>query len=88
VLEARKPHFGSSLSNRTFSVDGTNGSGGLCSFGASTELVKKKVSEMFIFLNLTLRSFAHMNFVPLVKIGKFKINLIGTNESYKMVYYT
>jgi hypothetical protein len=29
-----------------------------------------------------------MNFVPLVKIGKFKINLIGTNESYKMVYYT
>jgi hypothetical protein len=39
--EARKPFLGCSFSNRVFSVDGTNVSGGLCSFGASIELVKK-----------------------------------------------
>jgi hypothetical protein len=44
--------LGCSFSNRVFSVDGTNVSGGLCSFGASIELVKKKVSEMFIFSQL------------------------------------
>jgi hypothetical protein len=51
LLEACKPFLGCSFSNRVFSVDGTNVSGGLCSFGASIELVKKKVSEMFVFLN-------------------------------------
>jgi hypothetical protein len=61
LLEARKPFLGCSFSNRVFSVDGTNVSGGLCSFGTSTELVKKKVSEMFIFLNLTLQSFGPEN---------------------------
>jgi hypothetical protein len=49
LLEACKPFLGCSFSNRVFSVYGTNVSGGLCSFGASTELVKKKVSEKFIF---------------------------------------
>jgi hypothetical protein len=47
-------HFWAVLSAIVFSTDGTNVSGGLCSFGASIELKKKKVSEMFIFLNLTL----------------------------------
>jgi hypothetical protein len=79
-------HFWSVLSVIVFSVDGTKVSGGLCSFGASTELVKK-VSEMFIFLNLTLHSFGPENFVPLVQIGKFQKGLIEENESYKMVYY-
>jgi hypothetical protein len=60
-----------SFSNRVFSVDGTNVSGGLCNFGTSIEFVKKKVLEMFIFLNLTLHSFGPENFVPLVQIGKF-----------------
>jgi hypothetical protein len=69
---ARKPILGCSFSNRVFSVDGTNVSGGLCSFGASIELVKEKVSEMFIFLNLTLHSFGPETFVALVQIGKFK----------------
>jgi hypothetical protein len=32
LLEARKPCLGCSFSNRVFSVDGTNVSGGLCSF--------------------------------------------------------
>jgi hypothetical protein len=68
LLEARKPFWGCSFSNRVFSVDGTNISGGLCSFGASIELIKKKVSEMFIFLNLTLHTFGPENFVPLVQI--------------------
>jgi hypothetical protein len=72
LLEARKPFLGRSFSRRVLSIDGTNVSGGLCSFGASTELVKKKVSEMFTFLNLTLHSFSPENFVPLVQIGKFK----------------
>jgi hypothetical protein len=88
LLEARKPFLGCSFSNRVFYVDGTNVSGGLCSFGASIELVKKKVSEMFIFLNLTLHSFGRENFVPLVQIEKFQKGLTEENESYKMVYYT
>jgi hypothetical protein len=65
-------HFWAVLSAIVFYVDGTNVSGGLCSFGASTELVKKKVLKMFIFLNLTLHSFGPENFVPLVQIGKFQ----------------
>jgi hypothetical protein len=87
LLEARKPFLGCSFSNRVFSIDGTNVSGGLCSFGASIELVKKKVSEMFIFLNFTLYSFGPEN-VPLVQIGKFQKCLIEENGNYKMVYYT
>jgi hypothetical protein len=83
----RANHFWAVLSAIVFSVDGTNVSGGLCSFGALTELVKKKVSEMLIFLNLTLRSFGPENFVPLVQIGKFQKSLIERNESYKLVYY-
>jgi hypothetical protein len=71
LLEARKPFLGSSFSNGVFSVDGTNVSGALCSFAASIELVKKKVSEMFIFLNLTLHSFGPKHFVSLVQIGEF-----------------
>jgi hypothetical protein len=59
--------------------------GGLCNFGASIELVK--VSEMFVFLNLTLHSFGPENFVLLVQIGKIQKGLIEENESYKMVYY-
>jgi hypothetical protein len=51
---SKLPFLGCSFSNRVFSVDGTNVSSGLCSFGTSSELVKKKVSEMLIFLNLTL----------------------------------
>jgi hypothetical protein len=72
LLEARKPFLGCSFSNRVFSVDSTNISGGLCSFGASIELVKKKVSEMFIFLNFTLNSFGPETFVPLVQIRNSK----------------
>jgi hypothetical protein len=68
LLEGRKPFLGYFFSNRNFSVDGTNVLGGLCSFGASIELLKKKVSEMFIFLNLTLHSFGPENNVPLVRI--------------------
>jgi hypothetical protein len=60
------------LSAIVFSVDGTNVSGGLCSLGVSIELVKKKVSKMFISLNLILHSFGPENFVPLVQIGKFQ----------------
>jgi hypothetical protein len=55
---------------------------------ALIELVKEKVSEMFMFLNLTLHSFGPGNFVPLVQIGEFLKMLIEENESYKMVYYT
>jgi hypothetical protein len=80
--------FWAVISAVVFSVDGKNVSGGLCSFGASIELVKMKVSEMFIFLNLTLRSFGPENFVPLVQIGKFEKCLIEENESYKLVYCT
>jgi hypothetical protein len=47
----RSNHFRAVLSAIVFSVDGTNVSGGLCSFGASIELVKKKVWEKFNFLN-------------------------------------
>jgi hypothetical protein len=64
--------LGCSFSNRVFSVDGTNASGGLCSLGALIELVKKKVPEMLIFLNLTLHSFGPENFVPLAQIGKLQ----------------
>jgi hypothetical protein len=71
LLEERKPFLGCSFSNEFFSVDSKNVSGGLCSFGASIELVKKKVSEMFIFLNTTLHSFGPETFVPLVQIGRF-----------------
>jgi hypothetical protein len=71
LLEVRKPFLSCFFSNRVFSVDDTNVSGGLCSFGASIELVKKKVSEMLIFLNLTLHGFGPENLVPLVQIGKF-----------------
>jgi hypothetical protein len=87
LLEARKPFSGCFFSNRVFSVEGTNVSGGLCSFGASIELVKE-VSVMFTFLYLTLHSFGPENFVPLVEIGRFEKGLIEENESYKMVYYT
>jgi hypothetical protein len=87
LTEARKPFLGCSFSNRVFSVDGTNVSGDLCSFGASVELVKK-VSEMLIFLNLTLHSFGPENFVPLIQIGNFQNGLIEENQSYKMVYHT
>jgi hypothetical protein len=76
--------LGFSFCNRVFSVDGTNVSGSLCSFGASIELVEKKVSEMFVFLSQALHSFGPENFVPLVQIGKFKKSLIVENESYKM----
>jgi hypothetical protein len=81
-----KPYLGRPFSNRVFSVDGTNVSGGLCSFGASIELVKKKVSEMF--LNLILHNFGPENFVPLIQIGKFQKGLTEENESYKTVCYT
>jgi hypothetical protein len=84
---AQKPFLDCSFSNRVFSVDGTNISGDLCSFGASIELIKEKVSEMFIFLYLTLHSFGPENFIPLVQIGKFQNDLIEENGSYKM-YYT
>jgi hypothetical protein len=70
LLELRKPYLGCSFSNRVFSVDGKNVSGGLCSFGASIELVKN-VSEMFVFLNLTLQSFGPENF-KMVSLGKTK----------------
>jgi hypothetical protein len=86
LLEAREPILGSSFSNRIFSIDGTNVSDGLCSFGASIELVKKKVSERFIFLNLTLHSFGPENLAPLLQIGKFQKRLTEENESYKMIY--
>jgi hypothetical protein len=43
------------------------------------ELVKKKVSDMFIFLNWTLHSFGPENFVSLVQIGKFRNGLIEEN---------
>jgi hypothetical protein len=76
LLEACKPFWGCSFSNRVFSVDDTNVSSGLCSFGASIELIRKKVSEMFIFLNLTLHSFAPENLVPLDQIGIFQKGLI------------
>jgi hypothetical protein len=85
LLEARKPFFGYSFSNRVFSVDRKNVSGSLCRFGALIELIKK-VSEMFIFLNLTLHNFCPENFVPLVQTRKFQKDLIEENESYKMVY--
>jgi hypothetical protein len=78
--------LGCSFSNRVFSVDGTNLSGGLCSFGALIELVKKKVSEMLIFLNLTVQSFGPENFVPLAEIEKFQNGLIEENKTYKVVY--
>jgi hypothetical protein len=69
-------------------VDGTNVSGGLCSLGTLIELVKKKRSEMFIFLNLTLHSFGPENFVQLFQIEKFQNVLIEENEIYKMLCYT
>jgi hypothetical protein len=84
LLEEHKPLVGCSFSNRVFSVDGTDVSAGLCSFGASIELIKNKVSEMFMFLNLTLHSFGPENLVPLVPIGKFQKGLKEKNESYKM----
>jgi hypothetical protein len=87
-LEARKTFVGCSFSNRVFSVDSTNVSGRLCSVGASIELVKQKVLEMLIFLNLTLHSFRPENFVPLFQIEKFQKGFIEENGSYKMVYYT
>jgi hypothetical protein len=88
LLEARKPFLGCSFSNKVFSVEGTYVLGGLCSFGASIELVKEKVSEMLLFLNLTLHGFGPENFVPLVQIEKFPKGLNEENEIYKMVYYT
>jgi hypothetical protein len=87
LLEARKPFLGCSFSNRVFSADGKNVSVGLCSIEASIELVKKKVTEMFIFLNLTLHNFGPENFKPLVQIGKFQKDLIEENERYKIAYY-
>jgi hypothetical protein len=51
LVEAHKPFLGYYFSNRAFFIDGTNVLGGLCSFGTSNELVKRKVSEMFVFLN-------------------------------------
>lgn len=44
-------------SARVFSLDGTKVSGGFCSFGASTALVAKKVSETFVFVSWALHSF-------------------------------
>jgi hypothetical protein len=88
LLEGRKPFLGCSFSNRVFFVDGKNVSGGLCTFGASTELVEKKASDMLMFLNLTVHSFGPEHFVPLIEIGKFEKCLIEKNESYKMIYYT
>jgi hypothetical protein len=61
--------------------------GGPCSFGASTELVKKKVSEMFIFLNMTHNRLCPDNYVPSYKIGQFQKGLIEENGSYEMAYY-
>jgi hypothetical protein len=87
-IEAHKPFLGCSFRNRVFSIDGTDVSGRLCSFGAPVELVKNMVSEMFIFLNLTLHSFGRENFVPLVQIGKFLKGSIEEIESYELVYYT
>jgi hypothetical protein len=84
LLEAHKPFLGCSFSNRVCSVDGANISGGLCSFGASIEQVKKKVTEMFIFLNLT---FGPENVVPLIQIIKFQKGLKEENGSYKMEYH-
>jgi hypothetical protein len=84
--EAHKPFLGCSFSNRVFSVEGTDVLNSLCSFGASTELVNKKVSEMFIVLNFTLHSFGPEHFVPLVVIEKFQKGLIEENESYEIVY--
>jgi hypothetical protein len=43
---------------------------------------------MFIFLNLTHKSFGTENFIPLVQIRKFQKSLIEENGSYKKVYYT
>jgi hypothetical protein len=71
---------GCSFSNRVFSVDGTNVSGGLCTVGALIELVKKKVSEMFISLNLTLYSSGPENLEPVVQIGKFQKVLTGKRK--------
>jgi hypothetical protein len=79
--------LGYSFSNRVFSVGGTNVTGGLCSFGVSVELVKKKASEMSIFLNLTPHSFGPENFVALVQIGKFQKGLIEIIKSYNVEYY-
>jgi hypothetical protein len=47
------------------------------------EIVKEKVSEMLIFLNLTLHSFGPGNFEPLVQIRKSTKGLIEENEVYK-----
>jgi hypothetical protein len=88
LLEVHKPFLGCSFSNRIFSVDDKNAQGGSCSFEAWIELLKKKVSEMFVFLNLTLHGSGPENFVPLVQIRKFQRGFIEENESYKMVYYT
>jgi hypothetical protein len=79
-------NFWDVLSAVVFSVDVTNVSGGLCSFGSSNKHIKK-VSELFIFLNVPLCSFGPENFIPLVQIRKFQKGLIEENESYKMVYY-
>jgi hypothetical protein len=88
LLGAHKEFLVLSFSNRVYSLDNTNDLVALCSSGASIELVKKKVLEMFIFLNLTLHSFGPENFVPLVQIVKFQKCLTEDNESYKMAYYT
>jgi hypothetical protein len=75
LLEARKPFLGlfqHSFSTRVLSVDRTSVSGGLFSFGASIELVKKNLPEMLTFLDLTLHSFGPKHFAPLVQIGKFQ----------------
>jgi hypothetical protein len=76
LFEARKPFLGSSFRNKVFSVDGTNVSGDLCSFGASIELIKEKVSEKVIFLDLTLHSFGTEISVQLIQIRKFQKYLI------------
>jgi hypothetical protein len=80
-------HFLDVLSAIVFSVDGTNVSDGLWNFRASIEPVKK-VSEKFIFLNLTLHAFGPENFVPIVQVGKFQKGLIEEHENYKMAYYS
>jgi hypothetical protein len=72
LLEAHRPSLGCYFSNRVFSVDSINASGGLYSLGASLELEKERVSEMFTSLNLTLNSFGPQHLVPLVKIGNSK----------------
>jgi hypothetical protein len=82
----RANRFWAVLSAIVFLIDGPNISGGLCSFGASVELVKKMGLEMFTVFNLTLHNFGPEHFLPLVQTGEFQNGLIEEGEIYKMVY--